>query len=553
MPGPELGDYLGLPINEAARQYAESWDAARMSLPEHQCMVHVAPYLMRGPGAFRVWQERDPDTQRLVALKLFHGIFQQTRTIWMDGRPHPDEYAPHTWMGFSTGQWEGDTLTVYTTHIKQGWIRRNGVPESDRATLVEHFVRHGDILTHLEIITDPAFLSEPLVRSEDFVHDIHLQAIWTWPCDLADEIATRPKGSVPHYLPGENANLAEFPARRGVPAVAARGGAATMYPEYRRQPDTASSRDTAPRSAVPPAPGTMADPMRIRVRRVRGDVYMLTSAAGNTVLQAGAQGPLVVDTQPESLSQVLLNEIEQLSRKPIRYVINTDFHAERTGGNERLRRSGSTVYSAAAGMVLGNEPDGATIIAHENVLNRMSAPTGQQSPTGSGGWPTITYFRDEKDLFFNGESIQIFHQPSAHTDGDSLVFFRRSDVIAAGDLYSPVSYPVIDLNTGGSIQGVIDGLNRILDLAIPEFDDEGGTMIVPGKGRLCDEADVAEYRDMVTIVRDRVKALIDRGWTLDQVKAAQPTLDYDPLYGAVSGSWTTDMFVEAVYKSLTRK
>jgi hypothetical protein len=183
----------------------------------------------------------------------------------------------------------------------------------------------------------------------------------------------------------------------------------------------------------------------------------------------------------------------------------------------------------------------------------MSAPTGSQSPTAAGNWPTDTFAGDVKELFFNGESLKVFHQPAASSDGDSLVYFRRSDVISAGNLFSTVSYPVIDIAKGGSFQGVIDGLNHMLDLAVPEHEQEGGTMIIPGRGRLCDEADLVEYRDMLQIIKDRIEAMLKKNMTLAQVKAARPTLDYDPLYGALTGPWTTDMFVEAAYKGLSAK
>src|SRR5215472_13832800 len=154
LPGPDLGDYLGLPINDAARLRAESWNASRLTLQEQQCRVHVSPYIYRGPNNLRIWEEKDPETQQVIAIKNYISTYSQTRTVWMDGRPHPPDYAPHTWMGFSTGKWEGDILTVYTTHIKQGWIRRNGLPQSDRATMMEHFIRHGDLLTHVSIVND---------------------------------------------------------------------------------------------------------------------------------------------------------------------------------------------------------------------------------------------------------------------------------------------------------------------------------------------------------------------------------------------------------------
>jgi glyoxylase-like metal-dependent hydrolase (beta-lactamase superfamily II) len=189
------------------------------------------------------------------------------------------------------------------------------------------------------------------------------------------------------------------------------------------------------------------------------------------------------------------------------------------------------------------------VLAHENVLKRMSAPG---SKPAAGLWPSDTYFPEEKDLFFNKEPIFIYHDKAAHTDGDSIVLFRRSDVIMAGDIFDMKGYPVIDRASGGSVHGIINGLNRLLDLAVPEHEQEGGTYVIPGHGRVCDEADVLEYRDMVTIIKERIEDMVKRGLTLDQVKAARPTLDYDLHYGATTGPWTTAMFVEAIYQDLAK-
>ncbi|HUC76652.1 MAG TPA: hypothetical protein VMS04_15225 [Vicinamibacterales bacterium] len=234
IPGPELANFLGLPINEAARQWALSWDASRLTLREHQCQVHNAAYIYRGPLLLRIWEERDPQTQRLVAIKNYISTYEQTRTIWMDGRPHPPNYAAHTWQGFSTGTWEGDMLTVMTTHIKQGWHRRNGLPASDLITLTEHFIRHGVYLTHISVVTDPVYLTEPLVKSQNFVlSDRQLpETAWLWPCQIVDEVAGRPDGEVPHYLPGQNPFVHEFADQSGIPLEATMGGAETMYPEF---------------------------------------------------------------------------------------------------------------------------------------------------------------------------------------------------------------------------------------------------------------------------------------------------------------------------------
>jgi hypothetical protein len=234
IPGPELKDYLGLPINDAARQFADSWDPSRITLPEEQCRVHVSPYIYRGPTNLRIWEEKQPKTQDVVAIKHYHSTYEQTRTIYMDGRPHPGPNAAHTWMGFSTGRWDGDMLVIETTHLKQGWVRRNGLPMSDQAHMTEYWVRNGDLLTQIVMLFDPVYLTEPLVKSTEFVRsprELPAQT-WLWVCDPVVEIATREEGAVPSYLPGEHPFETEFDQRHGIPHVATRGGAATMYPEF---------------------------------------------------------------------------------------------------------------------------------------------------------------------------------------------------------------------------------------------------------------------------------------------------------------------------------
>jgi hypothetical protein len=243
IPGPELADFLGLPINDAARQWALAWDPSRLTAPEHQCQVHTVAYMYRGPLLLRIWEERDPQTQDLIALRQYISNYEQNRTIYMDGRPHPPDYAPHTWMGFSTGKWEGNILTVTTTHIKQGWHRRNGLPSSDRITLVEHFIRHDDHLTHVTVVSDPVYLTEPLIKSQDFTLTKSEEGIgvggittgWLYPCEYVEEIPGRSAEGVPSYMPGENPFVSEFAARHKVPVAAAMGGAETMYPEYRKK------------------------------------------------------------------------------------------------------------------------------------------------------------------------------------------------------------------------------------------------------------------------------------------------------------------------------
>jgi cyclase len=285
----------------------------------------------------------------------------------------------------------------------------------------------------------------------------------------------------------------------------------------------------------------------VHTLHVQGNVYMLVGGGGNVTLQIGDEGVLLVDTSVGPMSEKIVAAIRKLSDKPIRYIINTHFHPDHTGGNEKIARLGSTIAGGNVGIGAGV---GASVIAHENVLNRMSAPTGAEAPTPFAAWPTDTFFTKQKELFFNGEAIEIIHQPAAHTDGDTLVFFRRSDVISAGDLFVTTTFPVIDREAGGNIAGIIAALNRILDIAIPRDKQEGGTYVVPGHGRLCDEADVLEYRDMVTIIHDRVVDMIRKGMTLEQVKAARPTLDYDGRYA--DADWTTDRFIEAVYRNLSQ-
>jgi cyclase len=274
---------------------------------------------------------------------------------------------------------------------------------------------------------------------------------------------------------------------------------------------------------------------------VQGKVHLLVGAGGNIAVQIGSDGVLVVDTGLAQHADKVLAAIRKLSDQPIRYIINTHFHPDHTGGNEVIGKAGVTTQ--------GNPT---TVIAHENVLTRMSAPLGKPGATAPAFWPNNTYFPEEKDIFVNGEPIMIYHDPAGHTDGDSIVLFRRSDVIMAGDVFNMMGYPVIDQASGGGVQGVINGLNRVLDLAVPEHEQEGGTYVIPGHGRVCDEADVLEYRDMVTIIRDRIEDMAKRGLTLDQVKAAKPTLDYDLHYGSNSGPWTTAMFVEAIYKDVSK-
>jgi len=296
------------------------------------------------------------------------------------------------------------------------------------------------------------------------------------------------------------------------------------------------------------------DNVKMDIVEVRPNVHMIVGAGGNTTVFSGDEGIMVVDTQFPQVSDKLLAAIRSISTAPIRYVVSTHVHADHIGGNEAISKAGRT---RAGGNVVGDLGAAATatagIIAHENVLKRLSEPAAGATPVPFAAWPTETYANNKREFLFNGEAVQIIHEPNAHTDGDSLVFFRRSDVVATGDLFTTVMYPFIDEANGGTINGYINGLNAILDITVASNVNEGGTMVIPGHGRLCDEQDVIEYRDMTTIVRDRIREYVKRGMTLEQVKAKKPTLDFDPRYGADNGFWTPAMFVETIYKEMVKE
>jgi cyclase len=564
VPGPELGDYLGLPISDAARLRADSWDASLLTLPEWQCRPHSADYIWRGPSQLTIRKELDPLTRDITA---FHAEWLRSidNPIYLDGRPHPADEALHSWGGFATAKWEGDMLTVTVTHLKEGYIRRNGVPRSALATVTEHWLRHGDFLTIVTIVNDPVYLTEPFIRTTDYELDVH-QQVPPYPCEMVTEIE-RPKGVIPHHLPGTNTQVREFSGRFEVPFEATRGGAETAYPAYRKKlkalaggtasattPSPAAGEDGRPVPVAPPQNRPQpASGSEVRVAKVREHLYMLSGAGANITVLDFAEGVTVVDSGLEAMSDKTLATIRTLSRQPIRYVFNTHVDRDHSGGNEKLGATGHQITGGNVAGQLADAAEGAEIIAHENVLERMTAAT-VKPPLPVGMTPATTYHVDHLKLstFYHGDGIELFHAPAAHTDGDTMVYFRQNDVLATGDVFTTTNYPVIDLERGGSINGEIDALNHILDIAFPAFRLEGGTVIVPGHGRLADSADVAYYRDMVTIIRDRVQDLIKKGMTLEQVKAAKPTRDYDGLYAANASAWTPDMFVEAVYKSLKK-
>jgi glyoxylase-like metal-dependent hydrolase (beta-lactamase superfamily II) len=290
----------------------------------------------------------------------------------------------------------------------------------------------------------------------------------------------------------------------------------------------------------------------VEVVPVRGNVHLVAGSGANVVVQVAPDGLLLVDTSVDAMSEKVLAAIRTISDGPIRHIINTSADEHHTGGNENLSNAGRNVNAGIGGRG-GREParlEGAPVIAHENVLHRMSGLKGEPARMPFGVWPHDTFFTNKKQIYFADEVVEMLHMPAAHTDGDVIVWFRKSDVISTGDVFSTVTYPRIDAARGGSTQGILAALNHILDITFPAFNNQGGTLVVPGHGRLCNESDVAEYRDMTTIVRDRVQQMIDKRMTLAQIKAAGPSKDYDGIYS--TPAWTGEMFVEAIYRDLTR-
>ncbi len=584
--GPPLGDYQGIPLNDAGRMKADSHDHSEWSLPEFQCRPHPGPYQWRALGAVRISEESDPVSRELVAFHLEY-LRSMERPIFMDGRPHPPDYAPHTWSGFSTGKWQGNMLVVTTTHLKGAYLRRNGASFSDKATMMEYITRHGNYLLITMIVTDPVWLEEPFIQTTNYELDPHTQLSY-YPCTVSEEnIST----AVPHFLPGQNPNL----GADDIPQVGARGGAESTYPEFRNklkagfsaEPHTGvAAKLAAPASRLPDNTSNA----EIKVMPVQGNVYMLVGAGANITASIGRDGILLVDTGVEGMSTKVMSKVLEMATaitsspvpnrclglhcpgtpggwtspsmnaiiaspappKPVRFIINTSADSDHVGGNERLAALPADAKIVGVTFPPVGVAPGATVITHENVLKRMSEPGPGEKAAPSGALPTDTYHNDAYKLseFFNNEGVQIIHQANAHTDGDSMVFFRYSDVLSVGDVLRTDTYPVIDVAKGGTIDGSLAGLNKILDLAIPEFRSQGGTMVIPGHGRLCDTGDVANYRNMVAILRDRIQDMVNKGMTLAQVKAAKPTLDYDGLYGSDTGPWTTSMFIEAAYKTL---
>jgi len=300
-------------------------------------------------------------------------------------------------------------------------------------------------------------------------------------------------------------------------------------------------------------PGT-----NLEVLQLRPNFYMIAGVGANVAFQVGVDGVVVVDSGSASSADAVVAAIKKVTPQPIRYVIDTSADPDHVGGNAKVAKAGQTLFtgSGGAGIAANFLGGGASILAAEEVLARMSGPSGQPSPFPLEAWPTETFNLPRKYMYLNGEGIEIFHQPAAHTDGDAMVFFRRSDVVVAGEVFDTRAFPVIDIAKGGSIQGEIAALQKLVDTAIPSVpivSREEGTLIVPGHGRICDQLDVVDYRDMVTIIRDRVRDLMKQGLTLEQIQAASPARGYTRRYGSDTGSWTTNNFVEAIYRSMNKK
>ena len=561
--GPELVDFLGLPFNEAGRARALSYDGSLLTVPEHQCMPHPSMYSYWGPAGLRISADLD-DSLALVAYHIGGTFRRADRTIYMDGRAHPPEYAPHTWAGFTTGRWVGTTLVTETTHLKWGWIKRNGSVTSDQATVTTFYNRHGNVMTIMVVVHDPLYLTEPDVKTIDFVAapanapvpfgGAGFGASTFFKCFGSEEIA-REEHFVPHYLPWANPFTREFADRWHLPADAALGGAETALPEfmwkYERRPaqqptqGPGQRRQTPPPSAPALRPGEPPASGEIHSWKVQGNVWMLVGGGANVAMQVGDEGVLLVDTGAPGMTDRLLAAIRQITDKPIRYVINTSATADHVGGNEIIAGlpGGSTTK-------VGSGPTSATI-AHENVLNRMTSEQNGRTAYPHDAWPTDAYFSKERDIYFNDEAIEIIHAPSAHSDGDSIVHFRKSDVIVAGDLFTTTNFPLVDATRGGSYQGVLNALNKMIDIAVTKDIQEGGTYVIPGHGRVCDEADLVEVRDQVHMIRDRFADLVvKKNMTLDQVKAMKPIIDFQARY--TTPEWTTDMFIETLYQEMSK-
>lgn len=534
--GPEIGDYMGLPLNPAGIRKSESYSGSWLGVPEHQCTPHPAAYQTWGPNTLAVGKIYEP-VQRVVQAITLNGTFGLDRIVWMDGREHPPATALHTFTGFSTGRWDGDTLVVETTHMKNGWLRRNGTPTSERAKMTEFYQRFDNYLMVTTILEDPVYLSEPFVRTTEYELNLRPLPALGYPFTRNDgptfyrcfpsEETVAEKGYVPHNLPGENVLLDEFAQKYSLPRWVMAAGGASMYPEFTARIANGDQVQAEP-TAVPMPIETPSD---LQSLHVKGQIWLITGAGANITVQVGDEGVLLVDTGTAAMADSVREEIRKIAGdKPIRYIVNTQWSEDHTGGNVKLANE---VRQRAA------------ILAHENVGLRLSSAQAEASTL-----EMETYYGENKMIYFNGEVVEVIKVANAHTDGDSLVFFRGSDVVVAGDVIDTASFPHFVAEEGGTINGEIAALNRILDITVAETRGQGGTIVIPGHGRLYDEADVAEYRDMVTIVRDRVQSAVDKDQSLADLKAIDPVLDYAGVFGAPGSDWTADNFVEAIFQQL---
>ncbi len=560
-----LVDYGGIPMNEAGRLYALAWDASRQTLRTEQCAGYTVPYAFYSPGNYRYWEERDPHTQQLVAIHMYFQTSEVNRTIWMDGRSHPPAWAAHTFAGFSTGAWKGNVLNITTTHLKHGYVRGNGASQSDEAIVYESLIRHGDRLTYFGETIDPVWFDGPFTKTVINLRNVIDPTAWLYACEDGEEILSRAETKVPNYLWGQHPYLREYADKYKVPMLGTLGGAETTQPEFMAKLKDAAAANAAVMAEIVPVKGapqqynheTSAEPNdgEIQILHVQGNVYMLVGDGGNIAVQVGDEGAFVVDTGAGKLSDKVIAAIRTLTPRPIQFIVNTSLHSAHTGGNAKLSAGGRDP-SIQGSFFAGQAPiaatgffehvgENATLIAQNNVMIRM-----QDAKAPADMVPPDTYLSGRRRKWHNGEGVDMFYEPNASTDGDTIVHFRGSEVLAVGDIFDMLHYPFIDLKNGGSLQGEIDALNNLLEKTVYKHDEDGGTMIIPGHGRLSDEYDLGEYRQMLSIIADRVQAAIKTGATLDQVKAARLTADYDTRFGATSGPWTTDMFVEAVYTSL---
>lgn len=562
-----LVDYGGIPLNEAGRLAALAWSPSRMTVRQQQCMGYGNPYIWFSPGNFRIWEDRDPYTQQLIAIKMWFQTSEVRRTIWMDGRPHPPAYAAHTFPGFSTGYWDGNVLTIETTHLKRAWIRGNGSPTSDQATVTEHLLRYGDRLTIFVTLNDPVYLEGSYSKTIINLRNVKLPDAWLYACDDAEQVLARGQYDIPYYPWGAaHPFLRDFADKNEMPLIAALGGPETMHASFIDELNDPAAEAEALAKIVPSRGRQQAsravDPNphdgEIHVWPVQGNVYMLVGEDSNIAVQVGDQGAFVVDSGAGDLAEQVIAAVDEISPNPIQFIANTSYLPDYTGGNAELAAAGldpslpgsffiAQSPRAATGLFGADVGARATLLGHVNVQVRMQSAGAPPEMI-----PADTYLEGRRRKYHNGELVEIFYMPNAVTDSDSIVHFRRSDVIATGAIFDTTRYPFIDVEAGGTIDGEIAALNAILERTGYAHQEDGGTMIIPGRGRLTNEWELAEYRDMLTIIRGRIQTMIDDGATVEQVLAARPTADYDTRFGATSGPWTTNRFVEAVYGGLSQ-